>query len=70
MQADVTLLDRDGRRHAVNGFLLQLMFPVFRSITSSSSQDMEIVCLDARPEVVALVVDWAYGMGRLVVSYV
>ena len=70
VQADITLIDRDGGRHPANGFLLHLMFPTFRSISASRLRDLEAVSLDTSPEVVALVVNWAYGMGRLVVSYV
>ena len=51
-----------------NGFLLHLMFPTFRSISASRHRDLEAVSLDTSPEVVALVVNWAYGMGRSVIS--
>ena len=63
-QVDVTLIDRDGHHHMANSFLLQLVFPVFRSIAASRHHKIKVVVVDASPQVVDLLVDWACGLDR------
>ena len=63
-QVDVTLIDRDGHHHMANSFLLQLVFPVFRSIAASRHHKIKVVVVDASPQVVDLLVDWACGSDR------
>ena len=63
-QVDVTLIDRDGHHHMANSFLLQLVFPVFRSIAASRHHKIKVVVVDASPQVVDLLVDWTCGLDR------
>lgn len=65
-----TLVDNGGQHHPANSFLLQLVFPVFRSITASRHHKIKVVFVDASPQVVDLLVDWACGLDRSVKSYI
>ena len=64
------MVDYEGQHHVANSFLLQLVFPVFRSITASRHHKIKVVVIDASPQVVDLLVDWACGLGRYFKSYI
>ena len=62
VQADAILVDSSGKHFPVHGYLLKLLFPVFRGIKLRKDQ---VIILDGvSGEEVMLLIGLAYGRGR------